>query len=83
MTPVVVHRWSKVKSFFRSGCPGSTVFGTDVGDNLDAWRCYGSTVVVELPMQLGIDREVWIDSRGSKEVEGEHGLRDELVPKMK
>ena len=77
---VVLHRWADKKSWGSMVCPGWSVLGPIMDyDAAPGWG-EGCSVKVEVPMDLGIGRDVWLDPGRSEEIEGDEAVWDEKVP---
>jgi hypothetical protein len=48
----------------------------------DAWWGQGCTIKIKETMELGVGRQLWIDSGPTQKIEGQDCLRQQAVPQM-
>ncbi len=51
-------------------CPGAADVGCLIDEDFCSWWSKRGAVVIESSVELGFGGEVWVDSRGPKEVQG-------------
>ena len=79
----MVHRGTKIPSFYSTGCPHASHHRLFMDDELCARQGERRGVVVELPMQLCIPGKFGVHERLSEKVEREDGVWDKSAPDMK
>ena len=78
----MVHRGTKIRTFYSMGCPRASCRRLFMDDYLCARQVNSHGVVVELSMQLCIPRKFGVHVRLSEQVEHENGVWDKLAPEM-
>jgi hypothetical protein len=53
-----------------------------VDDDFDSGWCEGGSIVIELPVELGLSTQSWVTPRRSQEVERSLGLFDKAAPQV-
>ena len=79
----MVHRGTKIPTFYSMGCPRASHSRIFMDDDLCARRGERRGVLVELSMQLYIPGKCWVHERLSEQVERDNGVWDKSAPEMK
>ena len=77
---IVMETGANIETSSRMDGKRFTVVGTFVGENFDARRSKWCFVKIEGAMDLSVGRQLGVDARWAKQVQGEGSLRDEFVP---
>ena len=79
---VMVEARADVETSGRVNCKGFSAFGAFMGENFDAgWSQWG-LVEVERTVNLSVCGQLRVETGRTKEVEGERGLREKLIPEV-
>ena len=79
---IMVHGGTNVKTFDGMWRPCVADGGLFMNKNSGARRCKRRTIVVESAMDLGVGRELGIDTGTAEKVQGDESLGEEAIPKM-
>ncbi len=65
---VVLHGGAHVPGFFAMGRPALTCVWVFEDEGSGSWWGEGRFVIVKEPVDLGVRRQIWIESGGAKEI---------------
>lgn len=80
ITSIVLQGRASVPPSVVVGVPGLPFVWFDMDDNFGARWCEWGSIKIKVAMQLGIDGQLWVQARGTKEVESKVCLLNECVP---
>jgi hypothetical protein len=82
LASVIMHGWAQGIAMLSVRCPSASCCWFLVRNDFASWRCKICFVVINEATEVSCGGQLWVQSRGSQEIQSDFRLGQESVPQM-